>query len=90
MFACCGYAHSAIEATLELLGRMQKKKEEIAEIVVETAPGGQALRTVEPETVKVVPSSPKTLWPPPAEDEIKLFLLRVEFDTLNAVAPAAR
>ena len=51
VFACCGYAHSAIEATLELLGRMQQKKEEIAEIVVETAPGGQALRTVEPETV---------------------------------------
>src|SRR5207302_397075 len=51
VFACCGYAHSAIEATLELLGRMQQKKEEIAEIVVETAPGGQALRTVEPDTV---------------------------------------
>jgi 2-methylcitrate dehydratase PrpD len=51
VFACCGYAHSAIEATLELLGRTQKKKEEIAEIVVETAPGGQALRNVEPETV---------------------------------------
>jgi len=51
VFACCGYAHSAIEATLEILGRMQKKKEEIAEIVVETAPGGQALRTVEPDTV---------------------------------------
>jgi 2-methylcitrate dehydratase PrpD len=51
VFACCGYAHSAIEATLELLGRMKKKKEEIAEIVVETAPGGQALRNAEPETV---------------------------------------
>jgi 2-methylcitrate dehydratase PrpD len=51
IFACCGYAHSAVEATLELLGRMQRRKEEIAEIVVETAPGGQALRTVEPETV---------------------------------------
>ena len=52
VFACCGYAHSAIEATLELMGRMQKRKpDEIAEIVVETAPGGQALRTVEPETV---------------------------------------
>jgi 2-methylcitrate dehydratase PrpD len=51
VFACCGYAHSAIEATLELLGRMQKKKEEIAEIVVEAAPGGQALRNPEPETV---------------------------------------
>ncbi|MBM3384559.1 MAG: MmgE/PrpD family protein [Betaproteobacteria bacterium] len=51
VFACCGYAHSAIEATLDLLGRMQKKKEEIAEIVVETAPSGQALRNAEPETV---------------------------------------
>ncbi len=51
VFACCGYAHSAVEATLELLGRMQKKKEDIAEIVVETAPGGQALRNAEPETV---------------------------------------
>jgi 2-methylcitrate dehydratase PrpD len=51
VFACCGYAHSAIEATLELLGGMQKKKEEIAEIVVEAAPGGQALRNPEPETV---------------------------------------
>ena len=51
VFACCGYAHSAVEATLELLGRMKNKKGEIAEIVVETAPGGQALRTVEPETV---------------------------------------
>jgi hypothetical protein len=41
----------AVEATLDILGRMQKKKDDIAEIVVETAPGGQALRTVEPETV---------------------------------------
>jgi 2-methylcitrate dehydratase PrpD len=51
VFACCGYAHSAVEATLELLGRMQKKKDEIAEIVVEAAPGGQALRNADPETV---------------------------------------
>ena len=51
VFACCGYAHSAVEATLELLGRMKNKKEEIAEIVVEAAPGGQALRNAEPETV---------------------------------------
>jgi 2-methylcitrate dehydratase PrpD len=51
IFACCGYAHSAVEATLELLGRMQKKNDEIAEIVVEAAPGGQALRNAEPETV---------------------------------------
>ena len=51
IFACCGYAHAAVEATLELLGRMQKKKEEIAEIVVEAAPGGQALRNAQPQTV---------------------------------------
>ena len=52
IFACCGYAHSAVEATLELLeGLQQRKVEQIAEIVVETSPGGQALRTVEPETV---------------------------------------
>jgi 2-methylcitrate dehydratase PrpD len=52
IFACCAYAHSAVEATLELLGRLQQRKvEQIAEIVVETGPGGQALRTVEPETV---------------------------------------
>jgi 2-methylcitrate dehydratase PrpD len=52
IFACCGYSHSAVEATLELLGRLQKRKvDDIAEIVVETGPGGQALRTVEPETV---------------------------------------
>ena len=52
IFACCGYAHSAVEATLELLERLQQRKvEQIAEIVVETSPGGQALRTVEPETV---------------------------------------
>jgi 2-methylcitrate dehydratase PrpD len=51
VFACCGYAHSAIEAMLDLLGRVQKKKDDIAEIVVETAPGGQALRNAQPETV---------------------------------------
>jgi 2-methylcitrate dehydratase PrpD len=52
IFACCGYSHSAVEATLDLLGRLQKRKvDDIAEIVVETGPGGQALRTVEPETV---------------------------------------
>ena len=52
IFACCGYAHSAVEATLDLLGRLQQRKvDQIAEILVETGPGGQALRTVEPETV---------------------------------------
>ena len=52
IFACCGYSHSAVEATLELLGRLRERKvEDIAEILVETGPGGQALTTVEPETV---------------------------------------
>ena len=52
IFACCAYAHSAVEATLDLLGRMQQRKvDEIAEIVVETGPSGCALTTVEPETV---------------------------------------
>jgi 2-methylcitrate dehydratase PrpD len=52
VFACCAYSHSAVEATLELLGKLQKRKvDDIAEIVVETGPGGQALRNVEPETV---------------------------------------
>jgi 2-methylcitrate dehydratase PrpD len=52
IFACCMYAHSAVEATLGLRGRLGARKvEDIAEIVVETGPGGQALTTVEPETV---------------------------------------
>ena len=52
VFACCAYSHSAVEATLELLGKLQKRRvEDIAEIVVETGPGGQTLRNAEPETV---------------------------------------
>ena len=52
MFACCAYAHSAVEATLDLRSRLGSRKvEEIEEIVVETGPGGMALTTVEPETV---------------------------------------
>jgi len=52
IFACCGYAHSAVEATLELLGRLQQRKvEDIAEILVETSPSGQTLRNAEPPTV---------------------------------------
>jgi 2-methylcitrate dehydratase PrpD len=52
IFACCGYAHSAVEATLDLLGRLRERQvDDIAEILVETAPGGQALTTVEPATV---------------------------------------
>jgi len=52
IFACCAYAHSAVEATLDLRGRLHERKvDDIAEILVETGPGGQALTTVEPETV---------------------------------------
>ena len=52
IFACCAYAHSAVEATLDLRGRLaQRRLADIAEIVVETGPGGMALTTVEPETV---------------------------------------
>jgi 2-methylcitrate dehydratase PrpD len=52
IFACCAYAHAAVEATLDLRARMQQRSvEDIAEIVVETGPGGLALTNVEPETV---------------------------------------
>jgi 2-methylcitrate dehydratase PrpD len=52
MFACCNYAHAAVEATLDLRSRLQKRKvSDIEEIVVEAGPGGMALTTVEPETV---------------------------------------
>ncbi len=52
MFACCNYAHAAVEATLDLRGRLQNRKvSDIEEIVVEAGPGGMALTTVEPETV---------------------------------------
>jgi 2-methylcitrate dehydratase PrpD len=52
MFACCNYAHAAVEATLDLRGRLQQRKvSDIEEIVVEAGPGGMALTTVEPETV---------------------------------------
>lgn len=52
IYACCNYAHAAVEATLNLRGRLkQRKVEDIEEIVVEAGPGGLALTTVEPETV---------------------------------------
>ena len=52
MFACCNYAHAAVEATLDLRGKLAGRKvDEIQEIVVEAGPGGMALTTVEPETV---------------------------------------
>jgi 2-methylcitrate dehydratase PrpD len=52
MFACCNYAHAAVEATLDLRSRLRERKvTDIEEIVVEAGPGGMALTTVEPETV---------------------------------------
>lgn len=52
IFACCQYAHTAVEATLDLLRQKgDRPLEELREIVVETSPGGMALTTVEPETV---------------------------------------
>ena len=52
IYACCNYAHAAVEATLNLRGRLQERKiDDIEEIVVEAGPGGLALTTVEPETV---------------------------------------
>jgi 2-methylcitrate dehydratase PrpD len=52
IFACCQYAHSAVEATLDLLERKgERRVDELEEIVVETGPGGAALRTLEPATV---------------------------------------
>ena len=52
IFACCQYAHAAVEATLELLqNKKDRKIDDLEEIVVETGPGGMALTAVEPETV---------------------------------------
>ena len=52
IYACCNYAHAAVEATLDLRGRLRGRKvDEIDEIVVEAGPGGLALTTVEPATV---------------------------------------
>lgn len=53
IFACCGYAHSAVEATLELLGRLQggRTVDDVESVEVATGPGGQTLTTVKPETV---------------------------------------
>lgn len=53
IFACCQYAHSAIEATLVLRERLAaagRRAEELAEILVETHPRGLNLTTVEPRT----------------------------------------
>jgi 2-methylcitrate dehydratase PrpD len=53
VFACCQYAHSAVEANLDIFKRLPAGfgPDDIREIVVETHPKGQTLTTVEPETV---------------------------------------
>lgn len=53
IFACCQYAHGAIEATLVLRERLGTGRpiEEIEEILVETHPRGLTLTAVEPPTV---------------------------------------
>ncbi len=54
VFACCQYAHSALEATLELgerAARAGRSSADLAEITVETHPKGMNLVTVEPSTV---------------------------------------
>lgn len=52
VYACCQYAHSAIEASLALRGMTApfEGPETIEAIVVETHPRGETLTTVEPET----------------------------------------
>ena len=52
MFACCNYAHAAVEACLTLRNQLGGRSvDDIREIVVEAGPSGLALSTVEPETV---------------------------------------
>jgi 2-methylcitrate dehydratase PrpD len=53
MFACCQYAHSAVEANLALVSRLEaagRGKGEIAEITVETHKLGMNLTNTEPAT----------------------------------------
>jgi 2-methylcitrate dehydratase PrpD len=54
LFACCQYAHSAVEASLKLgerLARSGRTPDEIAEILVETHPLGLTLTERDPPTV---------------------------------------
>ena len=52
IYACCNYAHAAVEACLKLRERLDGRRvDDIAEIAVEAGPGGLALSVVEPETV---------------------------------------
>lgn len=52
VFACCNYAHAAVEASLELRQRLQAGRvEDIVEILVEAGGGGVALANAQPATV---------------------------------------
>lgn len=54
LYACCQYAHSAVEASLKLnkrLTRYGKSPDAITEIVVETHPRGLTLTETDPPTV---------------------------------------
>jgi 2-methylcitrate dehydratase PrpD len=52
IFACCNYAHAAVEASLSLRSQLgQRTPADIAEIRVEAGPAGLSLSTVEPQTV---------------------------------------
>lgn len=51
VFACCQYAHSALEASLALHRRLNgRAPDEIEQIIVETHPLGQSLGRGEPQT----------------------------------------
>jgi 2-methylcitrate dehydratase PrpD len=54
LFACCQYAHSAVEASLALREKLSasgRTPDDIAEITVETHPRGLTLTEVDPPTV---------------------------------------
>ena len=53
LYACCQYAHSAVEANLAIIRKLPAGKSagDIAEIVVDTHPKGLTLTTTDPETV---------------------------------------
>ena len=54
LFACCQYAHSAVEASLKLVKRLEsagRTSNDIAEIIVETHPRGLTLTETDPPTV---------------------------------------
>ena len=52
VFACCQYAHSMVEASLQLHDRLgPRARDDVAAIDVETHPRGMTLTAVEPPTV---------------------------------------